>query len=95
MYQDRLVKEMRLRGISDLKSANKFFRQEFLPALNRKLVVRPARELDLHRPPPHDLSEILSWQEPREAQRDWTVVRQGRWVQIDRAHEALCLAGKK
>jgi len=95
VFQDRLVKEMRLRGISDLESANEYLRREFLPALNRKFVVKPVPALDLHRPAPRNLGQTLSWQQERQVQRDWTVVWHGRWVQIDRAHEALCLAAKK
>jgi hypothetical protein len=95
VFQDRLVKEMRLENICDLESANEFLDKEFLPALNRKFVVKPARELDLHRPVPRDLYDVLSWEAERHVQRDWTVVWERRWVQIDRAHERLCLAGKK
>ena len=95
VFQDRLVKEMRLENICDLGSANEFLEQKFLPALNRKFVVKPAQELDLHRPVPRDLYDVLSWEAQRQVQRDWTVVWERRWVQIDRAHERLCLAGKK
>jgi len=95
VFQDRLVKEMRLEGLADLESANHFLAKEFLPALNRKFVVQPAQELDLHQAVPRDLYEVLSWEQDRQVQRDWTVVWEGRWVQIDREHERLCLAGKR
>src|SRR6185312_14819673 len=38
---------------------------------------------------------ILSWEEQRVVQRDWTVACEGKWRQLDRQHEALSLAGKK
>jgi len=95
VLQDRLVKALRLEGISDLKSANAFLRKKFLPAFNRKFQVQAAREADVHRPAPGDLNEVLSWEVQRVVQRDWTVASGGRWYQLDRQHEALSLAGKK
>jgi len=95
LLQDRLIKEMRLQNICDLESANRFLEEDFLPRLNRQFTVKPARELDLHRPVSRDLYAVLSWEAERQVQRDWTVVWEGRWLQIDRRHEGLCLAGKK
>jgi len=34
-FQDRLIKEMRLRGIKDYDSPNKFLKEEFLPWYNK------------------------------------------------------------
>src|SRR5213075_1060550 len=34
LFQDRLVKELRLRGISDIDQANAYLEQRFLPELN-------------------------------------------------------------
>jgi len=42
-YQDRLIKEMRLRGISTIEEANKLLR-EFLPKHNKRFSVKPIRE---------------------------------------------------
>lgn len=95
VLQDRLVKALRLEGISDMKSANAFLRKKFLPAFNRKFEVQPASAADVHRKAPRNLNEVLSWQEDRVVQRDWTVASGGRWYQLDRQHEALSLAGKK
>lgn len=41
LLQDRLVKELRLAGISDLASANGFLEKKFLPALNARFRVEP------------------------------------------------------
>lgn len=95
LFQDRLVKEMRLARISDLESANRFLAQEFLPQLNRRFVVKAAEPADVHGPLPRQLNEILSWEEERVVQRDWTLRWQGRTFQINKRHEDLCLAGKK
>ena len=94
LLQDRLVKELRLAGISDLEAANRFLEAEFLPELNRRFWVQPAQAADAHRPVPRDLAEVLSWEEERVVQRDWTVAWQGRWFQIESGHEALCLVGR-
>jgi len=95
VFQDRLVKEMRLAGISDLNAANAFLRQRFLPELNRRFTVKPASAADVHRRLPPELDTILSWEHERVVQRDWTVACEGRWYQIEKKHEALSLAGRK
>jgi hypothetical protein len=94
LLQDRLVKELRLADISDLEKANEFLEATFLPELNRRFWVKPAQEADAHGAVPRDLAEVLSWEEDRVVQRDWTVAWQGRWFQIESGHEALCLVGR-
>jgi len=95
VLQDRLVKALRLEGISDLKTANTFLRKKYLPAFNRKFAVPAASPADVHRKAPRELNRVLSWQEERVVQRDWTVVHERRWYQLDRRHETMSLAGKK
>ena len=95
VFQDRLVKELRLAGINDMAGANKYLRQKFLPEMNRRWTVQPASEADVHRPLPPQLDVILSWEKERVAQRDWTVLHEGQWYQIEKEHEALSLAGRK
>jgi len=94
LFQDRLVKEMRLAGINDLEHGNRFLEEAFLPELNRRFWVKPAQEADVHQSVPRDLAEVLGWEEARVVQRDWTVAWQGRWFQIESGHEALCLVGR-
>jgi hypothetical protein len=95
VLQDRLVKALRLAGISDLESANQFLTKDYLPAFNRKFQVEPASPADAHQPVPRDLDQILSWEVERVVQRDWTVTSGGKCYQLDRQHEALSLAGRK
>ncbi len=47
--QDRLVKELRLRGISDIKTANAFM-SEFMESYNAKFAKEPHNPKDVHRP---------------------------------------------
>jgi len=93
--QDRLVKALRLAGISDIGSANEFLAKKFLPGFNRQFEVEPRSQADAHREIPRDLNQVLSWEEERRVQKDWTVVCKGQWYQVDRRHESLSLAGKK
>lgn len=95
LLQDRLVKELRLRQICDLASANAFLQGEFLEELNRRFRVTPASPADLHRPVPRELNEVLSWEEQRVVNRDWTVSWRGRWLQITRHEGHRALVGRK
>jgi transposase len=47
-FQDRLVKELRLRGISDMETANAYLPQ-FLQEHNQKFAKEPALDFDAHR----------------------------------------------
>ena len=64
--QDRLVKELRLRGISDPEAANAYA-PEFMADYNRRFARAARSEHDAHRPlqPSDDLARIFSWQETR------------------------------
>jgi len=93
--QDRLVKALRLAGINDMEAANEFLAKKFLPGFNRKFEVEPASQADAHRGIPRELNQVLSWEEERVVQKDWTVVCRNQWYQLDREHEPLGLAGKK
>jgi hypothetical protein len=53
--QDRLVKEMRLAGVSTCEQANRFL-DRYLPAYNRRFMKEPLRPQDLHRPLPNSLN---------------------------------------
>src|ERR1043166_888843 len=94
LFQDRLVKELRLAGINDLEAANAFLEEKFLPQLNKRFCVPAAQEADVHRAIPRDLKEALSWEEPRLVQQDWMVIWKNSYFQIGREHEGLCLARK-
>ena len=93
--QDRLVKEMRLAGIKDLESANRFLDGKYLQAFNRQFAREAASPVDVHRAAPRNLNEVLSWEEERVVQGDWTVACAGTRYQLDRQHEALSLVRRK
>jgi len=64
--QDRLVKELRLLGISTLEAANAFM-PSFIADYNQRFAKLPKSGHDRHRPvrPDEDQELILAWQEPR------------------------------
>lgn len=82
--QDRLVKEMRLRGIGTIEEANTFL-QEYLPIYNRKFTVKAARNQDLHWPVPRgtDLDKTLCIKTERTVRKDNTIVHDRNLYQID------------
>ena len=64
--QDRLVKEMRLRGISSMEEGNAYL-PEFMDDFNHRFAVVPRSNNDAHRPMllKDNLDQILTWQETR------------------------------
>lgn len=97
VFQDRLVKQMRLAGINTLAAANEYLEQSFLPDLNARFTVAAASRVDVHRKLPRGLrlDEVLSWEETRVVARDWTLSWQGRAYQLDQRHAALSLVGRR
>jgi transposase len=85
--QDRLVKALRQRGISDLASANEFLEREFLAPFNAKFGKPAAQPADVHRAVPRemDLARVLAVHEERVVQNDWTVRWQNGFLQLGRA----------
>lgn len=84
--QDRLVKALRQRGISDLATANAYLEAEFLGPFNARFG-KPARQpTDKHRaaPPELDLGRVLAVREERVVQNDWTVRRRNGFLQLGR-----------
>jgi hypothetical protein len=73
--QDRLVKALRRAEIADLDAANQFLEEKFLPEFNARFSVRATKRSNWHRALPvgTDLSRILSVQESRVVQNDWTI----------------------
>lgn len=83
-HQDRLVKELRLRGISTMEAANRYLWDEYIPEHNKHFAVEPGSSSNLHKPllPDHDLNEILSLRTERTVFNDFTVRFKNRFLQI-------------
>jgi hypothetical protein len=72
--QDRLPKEMRLRGIHSREAGNTYL-PEFLADFNQRFAEEPRSSVDAHRPltPKEDLAHILTWQETRSISKNLTL----------------------
>jgi len=69
--QDRLLKELRLAGITEIEAANAFIRDVYLREHNARFAVEPAGEGSAFTPIPGvDLREILCVQEERQVGND-------------------------
>ncbi len=69
--QDRLTKELKLAGVTDIEAANAFIRDVYLPAHNARFAVPPAGEGSAFTPVPGvDLDEILCVEEERQVGHD-------------------------
>jgi len=81
--QDRLVKEMRLRGISSMAAGNAYL-PDFIADFNVRFAVPPRQPEDAHRPLllQDDLARILTIQEPRILSKNLTVQYQNAIYQI-------------
>ena len=72
--QDRLPKEMRLRGISSMAEGNTYL-PEFLQDFNQRFGEQPRSTVEAHRPltPKDNLAHILTWQETRTLSKNLTL----------------------
>jgi hypothetical protein len=72
--QDRLVKELRLEGISSIAAANAFM-PSFIAAYNKKFARAPLEQHNAHRPlrADEDLDFIFCWRELRKVTKALTL----------------------
>ena len=92
-FQDRLVKEMRLRKIKTIEEANRFLK-EYLPAYNKRFAVPAMKKADLHRPLAKgvELDSILCVKTERVLRNDFTVAYNSKLYQVEdntRAHKII------
>lgn len=81
--QDRLVKEMRLKGIKSIEEANMFL-EAYLPVYNSRFAVEPKEKADVHRSIRGlNLKGILSVKTERKLNNDCTVAYGSRFYQIE------------
>lgn len=83
-FQDRLIKEMRLKGIKTIEEANKFLPQ-YLPIYAKRFAVKPANDTDMHRSIPEgiNLDKILCVKTKRALRNDFTIAHNGKLYQIE------------
>ena len=93
--QNRLVKELRLLGISGIDEANAMC-EYFMAAYNRRFARQPRSELDLHRPlrPQDDPVLALSWHDQRKLSVKLTVQNRNRMYLLHDTPETRKHIGK-
>lgn len=82
-FQDRLIKEMRLKGIKTMEEGNRLLRS-YLPAYAKRYGVKAADEENLHREIPKDLDlkRIFSLKTERALRNDHTVQHEKKLYQV-------------
>jgi len=83
-FQNRLIKEMRLKGIKTIKEANKFLKY-YLPIYTKRFAVVPTNNTDLHRPVRKgvDLDAVFCVKTIRVLRNDFTVAHNSKLYQIE------------
>lgn len=84
--QDRLVKDMTIRGISTIEEANKFL-ETYMAFHNKRFAFKPKEQNDLHREVPKglNLDKILCIRTERALRNDCTIAHNGKLYQIQEA----------
>jgi hypothetical protein len=90
--QDRLPKELRLRGISSPQAGNAYL-PEFIADFNRRFAVPPRSFHDAHRPltAKDELTHIFTWQETRILSKNLTLQFQKVIYQIQTPHPTYAM----
>lgn len=83
-FQDRVVKEMRLKGIKSIEEANAFL-ETYLPVYNSRFTVDPRESADMHRKVSKGLNlhGILCIKIERKLNNDFTVAYDNKFYQIE------------
>jgi hypothetical protein len=93
--QDRLVKGMRVAGVTTIEQANTYLTSDYLVWWDRELTVEAANPDDAHRrlEKSHDLAASLSHVETRQVRPDYTLRWDGKLYQIERGAVTTGLRG--
>lgn len=93
--QDRLVKELRLAGVTGIDAGNAFL-PGFIERFNARFAVSPARPDDVHRPvtvTPDRLREILCWREQRHVGQQLTLSYERKRIMLEVTERTQGLVG--
>lgn len=87
VYQDRFVKELRLKNVQTIEQANKRLQDGFIDNLNRKFMKSPASNEDAHVPlllDAQNLDDVLCWEYTRTVYNDWVIRFENQLLQIQK-----------
>jgi hypothetical protein len=95
--QDRLIKEMRLRGLSTLEEGNRYLEEEYVDYWNDRFAVEPAVARDVHRklPKKADLDALFAETQTRTVYNDFTIRYDNRRWQIPKSQARGIRPGHK
>lgn len=95
--QDRLLKELRVRGITTRAGANRYLEEEFAAVWEQRFTVAPAEPEDAHRPLPEgvDLGRLFADTETRVIGRDFTIRYRNVRYQIPKAEADPAMPSQK
>lgn len=95
--QDRLVKELRVKGITTMEAANDFLDEVFLPFWEERFTVEPREEADALRPLPEgvDLMRLFAETDERVIREDFTFRYANRHYQIEKAEAEPRMPGSR
>jgi hypothetical protein len=93
--QDRLVKGMRVAGVTTLEQANEYLQNDYLLWWEREMTMEAANPDNAHRPldKSHNLAASLSHMETRQVRPDYTLRWDGKLYQIERRAVTTGLRG--
>jgi hypothetical protein len=85
-HQDRLVKKLRRRGLTEIAAANAFLDAEYWADHNQRFARSPTSPDDFHRAVPRRLSldQVFRLEETRTVSNDWVVRYANRHLQLER-----------
>jgi len=87
IYQDRFVKELRLKQVKTVENANQVLDGGFIDKLNLKFEKIPRNPESAHRPLNEiDLNQIFCWEYKRKVQHDWTFSFKNKCYQIKKPY---------
>ena len=91
VYQDRFVKELRLRGAKTIAEANMMLQGGFVEKLNKKFAHAPIAAEDFHVPlrARQDLRDIFCFEHTRSVSQDWIVRNDNHFYQLLRGRQPL------
>lgn len=97
LFQDRFVKELRLRGGTRIEEANLILQGGFTEKLNRKFAHPPLEAEDFHVAlrPNQPLGDIFCFEEARSVGQDWVVRHENHFYQLLRGRQRLPRAKSK
>lgn len=75
IYQDRFVKELKLKNIKTIDEANDYLKKVYLPKINKKFAKKPFSTEDAHcdYKAYGDLNQIFCWEYHRQIRNDFTI----------------------